>query len=111
MSERVDAHVAAFNDTVASGEWDAFSERFAHDATLAFEGVPVGPFTGRPAIAAAYAAQPPTDTMAVTAVESGEDRDRQQDTVRFVWSAGGTGTMRVTWAGDLVDAMVVSFGP
>ena len=111
MSERVDAHVAAFNDTVASGEWETFSARFADDATLAFEGVPVGPFTGRPAIAAAYAAQPPTDTMAVIAVESGEDQSREQDTVRFAWSAGGTGTMRVNWAGDLVAAMVVSFDP
>lgn len=105
MSERVHAHVAAFNDTVASGEWDAFSERFVDDATLAFEGVPVGPFTGRPAIAAAYAAQPPTDTMTVVGVDSESD----QDTVRFVWSAGGTGTMHITWQGGAIAALRVSF--
>ncbi|MGH3348300.1 MAG: hypothetical protein ACRDO4_15080 [Nocardioides sp.] len=105
MSERVDAHVAAFNETVGSGEWERFSERFSDDATLAFGGVPVGPFTGRPAIAAAYAVQPPTDTMTVTGVET----DAAADTVRFAWSAGGTGTMRLTWAGDLVEALVVTF--
>ena len=105
MSERVGAHVAAFNDAVSSGEWETFSERFADDATLAFEDVSVGPFTGRPAIAAAYAAQPPTDTMTVVGVDSEGDRD----TVRVAWSAGGTGTMRITWRGGAVAALRVSF--
>ena len=105
MSERVHAHDAAINDTVASCEWETFSERFADDATLAFEGVPVGPFTGRPAIAAAYAAQPPTDTMTVVDMDSEGD----QETVRFVWSAGGTGTMHITWQGGAIAALRVSF--
>ena len=34
-----------------------------------FEGIPVGPFTGRQAIAAAYAAQPPDDEIVLV----GED--------------------------------------
>jgi hypothetical protein len=105
MSERVHAHVAAFNDAVASGEWETFSERFADDATLAFEGAPVGPFIGRPAIAMAYAAQPPTDTMSVVDMDSEGD----QETVRFVWSAGGTGTMHITWQGGAIAALTVSF--
>ncbi len=105
MSERVAAHVAAFNETVASGEWVRFSERFSDDATLAFEGVPVGPFTGRSAIAAAYAAQPPTDTMSVTDVETEGDHD----VARFAWTEGGTGTMRLTWRDGGVAALTVSF--
>jgi hypothetical protein len=105
VSERVAAHVAAFNDTVATGAWESFSQRFTDDATLAFEGVPVGPFTGRPAIAAAYAAQPPTDTMTVTDVET----DGDHDVARFAWSAGGTGTMRLTWRAGAVAALTVSF--
>jgi steroid delta-isomerase len=36
---------------------------FAEDAELVFEGIPVGPFAGREAIAAAYAAQPPDDEI------------------------------------------------
>ncbi|HEX6150891.1 nuclear transport factor 2 family protein [Nocardioides sp.] len=105
MSGRVTAHVQAFNDTVGSGAWGEFSERFTDDATLAFEGVPVGPFSGRSAISAAYVAQPPTDTMTVTDVKT----DGARDTVRFRWSAGGTGTMCLTWDGDLVEQLVVSF--
>jgi len=105
VSDRVAAHVAAFNDTVASGEWEEFSERFADDATLAFVGVPVGPFTGRSAIAAAYAEQPPTDTMTITEVET----DGAHDVARFAWSAGGTGTMRLTWRDGAVAALTVAF--
>jgi steroid delta-isomerase len=36
---------------------------FSEDAELVFEGIPVGPFSGREAIAAAYAAQPPDDEI------------------------------------------------
>ncbi len=105
MSERVTRHVAAFNETVATGEWESFSERFSDDATLAFDGVPVGPFTGRGAIAAAYAAQPPTDTMTLTGVVT----DGDHDIARFAWSAGGTGTMRLTWRAGALAALTVAF--
>jgi steroid Delta-isomerase len=36
---------------------------FSQDAELVFEGIPVGPFSGREAIGAAYAAQPPDDEI------------------------------------------------
>lgn len=104
-ADRVAAHVAAFNATVASGDWETFSQRFTDDATLAFDGVPVGPFEGRRAIAAAYVAQPPTDTMTVSAVVSDGDRD----VARFAWSAGGTGTLRLTWREGEVAALTVTF--
>ncbi len=105
MADRVADHVEAFNRAVESGDWERFSERFGEDARLAFEGVPVGPFAGRDAIAAAYSAQPPTDTMSVVAVET----EGPFDTVRFRWSAGGTGTMRMTWSGGRVAELVVVF--
>jgi steroid Delta-isomerase len=38
-------------------------EMFADDAELVFEGIPVGPFHGREAIAAAYRTQPPDDEI------------------------------------------------
>jgi steroid Delta-isomerase len=36
---------------------------FAEDAELVFEQIPVGPFVGRDAIAAAYREQPPDDEI------------------------------------------------
>jgi steroid delta-isomerase len=36
---------------------------FTEDAELVFEGIPVGPFRGREAIAAAYRTQPPDDEI------------------------------------------------
>jgi steroid Delta-isomerase len=36
---------------------------FSEDAELVFEGIPVGPFAGRDAIAEAYRAQPPDDEI------------------------------------------------
>jgi steroid delta-isomerase len=40
-------------------------EHFEHDATLAFHGIPVGPFHGKAAIVDAYKTQPPTDQIDV----------------------------------------------
>jgi steroid delta-isomerase len=101
MSRTTD-HVDAFNDAVATGDWDTFAHRFAHDATMSFVGVPAGPFHGRTAIAQAYRENPPTETMKLL-----EDGDQA---ARFQWSGGGTGTMELTWAPDgTVQALIVSF--
>jgi steroid delta-isomerase len=104
-TDRVGRHVDAFNDAVDTGDWQRFTERFTADATMSFVGVPAGPFRGREAIAAAYVAQPPTETMTVSSVESAGD----VDTVAFRWKSGGTGTMTLVWGGDLVADLVVSF--
>jgi steroid delta-isomerase len=67
-------HVIRFNEGVRTGDWEPMLERFAPDAELVFEGVPVGPFHGREAIAAAYAGQPPDDQLVTLRVdEGGED--------------------------------------
>ncbi len=103
-----DEHVAAFNTAVRSGDWDAFADRFAADAVLAFVGPPVGPFTGRDAIASAYAAQPPDDTISI----SGEIAlDGDETVVPYRWDAtGATGTMRLTGsASGKVARLVVTF--
>jgi steroid Delta-isomerase len=96
MSARADAHVAAFNDAVRSSGWDVFAARFAGDARMEFVGVPVGPFSGPAAIAAAYRADPPDDTMTTLGTAS----DGEVDVVRFAWDHGGTGTMRLSWTAD-----------
>ncbi len=61
----LDHHVAVFNDCVATGEFAPLVDLFDERARLAFVGVPVGPFVGRDAIAAAYEQQPPDDTMEI----------------------------------------------
>ena len=56
-------HVERFNRGARSGDFGEMVSFFAEDADLVFEGIPVGPFQGREAIAAAYAAQPPDDEI------------------------------------------------
>ncbi|MDT4910629.1 MAG: steroid Delta-isomerase [Pseudonocardiales bacterium] len=105
MTDRVSQHIAAFNDSIETGDWAPFAQRFTAEATMRFVGVPAGPFRGREAIAAAYLAQPPTETMSVGSVQSSGD----VDAVAFRWESGGTGTMTLTWDGDLVAELVVAF--
>lgn len=103
-----DEHVAAFNTAVRTGDWDAFAARFADDAVLAFVGPPVGPFEGRAAIAAAYAAQPPDDTVTISGPVVAEGA---VTVVPYRWDAtGATGTMRLTPTPDgLLQRLVVTF--
>jgi steroid delta-isomerase len=106
MTERVERHLGAFNEAVRSAEWDRFAERFAPDARMDFVAAPVGPFEGRDAIAAAYRANPPEDTLTALDIES----DGAVDVVRFTWARGGTGTMRLTWGPDgSVTSLAVAF--
>ena len=44
--------------------------------------------------------------MTVLAVDSAG----LEDTVRFGWTRGGTGVMRLTWQGGLVASLEVTFG-
>ena len=62
-------HVERFNVGVRSGDFGPMVDWFTEDAELAFEGIPVGPFHGREAIAAAYRAQPPDDEIDLLDVE------------------------------------------
>lgn len=105
-SERAARHVAAFNDSVRSGDWAGFANRFTPGATMRFAGVPAGPFTGREAIAAGYASAPPSDTLTVTrAVSSGD-----VDELWFAWDTSNTtGTMILHWSGDLIAELTVTF--
>jgi steroid delta-isomerase len=59
----LEREVAAFNEGVRSGDWVPLVELFAEDAVLEFEGIPVGPFRGRDAIAEAYRTSPPDDEI------------------------------------------------
>ena len=72
---------------------------------MSFVGVPVGPFAGRSAIPAGYRQMPPDDTMEITSVHS----DSEIDTVRFLWSQGGTGIMTMRWEEGLLAELTVAF--
>jgi RimJ/RimL family protein N-acetyltransferase len=65
-------YLGDFNECVRTGDWSRLERWFAEDGELAFEGVPVGPFVGREAIAAAYREQPPDDQLVTFRAE---DRD------------------------------------
>lgn len=57
------AHVQRFNYGVRTGDFDPMVSAFSEDAELVFEGIPVGPFVGRDAIAEAYRERPPDDEI------------------------------------------------
>ena len=101
-------HVERFNTGVRSGDFAAMVELFADDATLEFERVPVGPFHGREAIAAAYREQPPDDEIEV--LEASEDGDEVIS--RYAWSRDerrAAGDLRLTRDGNRIARLVVTF--
>ncbi|MFN8515391.1 MAG: hypothetical protein U0841_22945 [Chloroflexia bacterium] len=59
----LERHIALFNQGVRTGDFGPMLAPFAPDATLTFVGIPVGPFHGKAAIAAAYATHPPDDEI------------------------------------------------
>ena len=102
----LEEHRSRFNAAVRSGDFAPLVELFADDADLEFEGVPVGPFHGREAIAAAYAAQPPDDELDVLDVAEEPDGTLLE---RFAWRGGGTGTMRIALRDGRIARLVVRF--
>jgi hypothetical protein len=101
-------HVVRFNEGVRTGDWTQMLARFTDDAELAFEGVPVGPFRGREAIAAAYAAQPPDDRLVTLRVEDGGG----DVTALYAWRrepAKVAGRMVLTPRDGRVARLLVSF--
>jgi steroid delta-isomerase len=100
-------HVARFNAAVRGGDFADFVTAFHPDAVMTFVGPPVGPYQGRDAIAAAYAANPPTDTMDIVAVH----HDGDTEVIAFRWTHGGTGSMRIRRQDNLISALTVVFDP
>ena len=109
LSAFLERHVETFNAAVRSGDFAPLVAFFADDATLEFAGVPAGPFRGRGQIAAAYAAQPPTDTMTVLDVRVEDDGSVVEP---FSWSADGgvrSGEMRLVVEDGRIRRLVVVF--
>jgi ketosteroid isomerase-like protein len=104
----LDSYIEAHNAAVRGGDWSSFGDWFTDDAELRFEGVPVGPFRGRQEIRAAYESQPPDDEVEIRNVRSEGDRTLAD----YGWKADGgsrAGELRVTWEGDLIRELVITF--
>jgi steroid delta-isomerase len=104
----LDEHVKRFNAAVRSGDFGPMLENFADDATMAFEGVPVGPFAGRDAIAAAYREQPPDDELDVFDVR----QDGDTVVAGYAWRREPdvrAGELRLTVESGRISRLVVTF--
>ena len=104
----LDEHVKRFNAAVRSGDFGPMLENFSDDATMAFEGVPVGPFVGRDAIAQAYREQPPDDELDVLDVRE----DGNTVVAGYAWRREPdvrAGELRLTVEGDRISKLVVTF--
>jgi hypothetical protein len=102
-------HTELFNQGVRSGDFGPMLEQFADDAELIFEGIPAGPFKGKPAIAAAYQAQPPDDEIAILHTH------RQGDDLiaTYAWRRAPdshAGTMILTLAGGRIARLTIVYG-
>jgi hypothetical protein len=104
-------HVQRFNAAVRSGDFEPFVAGWAPDGRLAFEGVPVGPFEGRDAVAAAYRERPPDDELVLL---SAEERPDGRVIARYAWAAAPSveaGEMRFRRGPEGIDELVVTFRP
>jgi steroid delta-isomerase len=101
-------HVERFNDGVRSGDFGPMVEGFGDESELIFEGIPVGPFRGREAVAQAYRDQPPDDIIAVRDAQVSGD----EVTAVYGWERDGyarAGEMRLAVDGDRIRRLVVTF--
>ena len=109
-AELLAEHVERFNAGVRTHDFGPMLEQFAEDAELAFEGVPVGPFSGRDAIARAYRERPPDDEIETLDLREEGDRIaagyawRQEPGIR-------AGELRIRHDGQRILQLVVTFDP
>jgi steroid Delta-isomerase len=95
-----DDHVRRFNACVAEGDFSPLVESLSDDAIMVFDGMAVGPFAGKAAIAEAYRQSPPDDAIEV--IEA-RQTDPAGALVEYAWRsdpAKATGRMRLNWGPD-----------
>ena len=109
MTDVLTRHIALFNEGIRTGDFGPMVNWFTDDAELVFENIPVGPFHGRDAIAAAYASQPPDDEIVLL-----ESRTVGGLLVAaYAWKSepdGQAGEMVITVDGDRIAQLVVVYG-
>jgi steroid delta-isomerase len=105
----LERHVHLFNAGVRTGDFSPMLEQFTPDAGLFFEGIPVGPFFGKPAIAEAYATTPPTEEIVV--LDAGERGG--VITARYAWTSDPqthAGDMLLALDGDTIRTLTIVYG-
>lgn len=105
----LDRHIHLFNAGVRTGDFGPMLEQFTPDASLCFEGIPVGPFFGKAAIAAAYATTPPTEGIVV--LDAGEREG--VITARYAWVSDPqthAGDMLLALEGDTIRTLTIVYG-
>jgi len=108
VSDLLRKHVDRFNAGVRTGDWESMVGGFTADAEMEFRGVPVGPFVGRDAIAAAYREQPPDDELRLLEERQVEGRIE----ARYAWLAEpqvAAGEMILTPEDGSIRKLVVTF--
>ena len=103
-------HVERFNAGVRSGDFGPMVDGFTADAELVFEGIPVGPFRGREAIAAAYRMQPPDDEIELLDVEQDDDG---RVVASYAWHRRPgvrAGVLVLLPRGDRIARLVIRYG-
>jgi RimJ/RimL family protein N-acetyltransferase len=101
-------YIGVHNECVRTGDWEPLGGWFATDAELVFDGVPVGPFRGCDAIAAAYREQPPDDQVLVFSTT----HDGREVTARYGWlrqPARVAGRIVLTPEGEKIGRLLVTF--
>ena len=105
----LERHVELFNAGVREHDFSGMLSQFADAAVMRFEGVPVGPFEGRAAIAAAYRDQPPDDEIRVLDTsDAGPDRV----IARYAWAAAPermAGRLHVCVRDGLIAELAITF--
>ena len=106
----LDRHVRLFNQGVRSGDFGPMISHFAQDADMVFEGVPVGPFKGRVAIARAYSENPPDDEVILLKVS--EQRGENIVNGVYAWSKNPkvrAGEFRIVTRGDMINQITIRY--
>ncbi len=104
----LDAHVRRFNEAVRSGDFTEVVKGFTADAEMVFEGVPVGPFVSRNAIAEAYSRQPPDDEVRLLGAPRVDGECVESD---YAWAADvrRAGRMTITARDGAIARLIITF--
>lgn len=95
------------NDGVAGGDFGELMKLFAAGAELRFVGIEIGPFAGREAIAAAFKANPPNDSLVLLSVMAGGNKA----SAIYGWAkspAKKAGTLVMTESGALIEKLTIA---
>jgi steroid Delta-isomerase len=110
MNGILEKHVALLNRGVENGNFLEMISRFTDDAVMRFEGVAVGPFIGKEAIASAYRNRPPDDKIVILSEK--QAYDPYSIIAEYTWSKSPrvrAGEMKIALRGQLISELVVTF--